>query len=167
MKLSEAEIAEIVQLLRDADFDDLELEWDDIYFRIARRSALDDSASFQGPSRALGDRPAPKPPIGQDTDSMGAAQRVPNQPAPAATPPGVFEVRSSLMGTVYRAPQPGDPAFVEVGSHVQLGQTLCLLEVMKVFTALKADVAGTVERILINDGDLVEYGQVILWIRPG
>jgi acetyl-CoA carboxylase biotin carboxyl carrier protein len=70
------------------------------------------------------------------------------------------------MGTLYRSPQPGDPPFVDVGTAVKAGDTLCLLEVMKVFTALKTDNAGTVERILVSDGDLVQYNQVIMWIRP-
>lgn len=166
MKLSEAEISEIVQLLRDADFDDLELEWSDIYFRIARRSTLGDSATFQGPSIAIGSRAAPEPQTSQVAQPIQAARQAANQAAPAAAPQGVFEVRSPLMGTVYRAPQPGDSPFVEVGSCVQQGDTLCLLEVMKVFTALQAEIVGTVERILINDGDLVEYDQVIMWICP-
>ena len=166
MKLSEAEISEIVQLLRDADCDDLELEWDDIYFRIARRSALGDSALLQQPSIAISGRPASEPQTIQAAQPSGAVQPAASQVVPAAAPPDMFEVRSSLMGTVYRAPQPGDPAFVEVGSRVQPGDTLCLLEVMKVFTALKAEIAGIVERVLIKDGDLVEYGQAIIWIRP-
>ena len=167
MKLSETEISEIVQLLRDADFDDLELEWDDIYLRIARRSALEESVLLQQPSKAsafVASKKRPAQPV--QPGQVGQPEEDRAVRDTAIPPAGLIEVRSPLMGTVYRSPQPGDPSFVEVGTSVQPGDTLCLLEVMKVFTALKADIAGSVDRIQISDGDLVEYDQVIMWIRP-
>lgn len=167
MKLSEADIADITQLLRDADFDDIELEWGDIYLRIARRSALDDVAAPV--ATAASAMPAPAS-VAAYTSSSLEAQRQPGQSAaavePSVAPAGIIEVKSALMGTLYRSPQPGDPPFVDVGVSVQLGDTLCLLEVMKVFTALKAETAGVIERVLVSDGDLVQYNQVIFWIRP-
>jgi acetyl-CoA carboxylase biotin carboxyl carrier protein len=166
MKLSEAEISEIAQLLRDADFDDLELEWGDIYFRVARRTALAGSDGFQRPAPSVYNPTEPAIRTFEATQPIEAMPAAANHAVPAPAPQGVFEVASPLMGTVYRAPQPGDPAFIEVGAHVQKGDTLCLVEVMKVFTALKAEYAGTIERILINDGDLIDYNQIIMWIRP-
>lgn len=168
MKLSESDIAEIAQFLRDVDFDDMEIEWGDIYLRVARRSWLADNA----PARlapAPGSPAAAAPAVSRDSPSIdeSAARAQPAVPPDSeSAPPGIVEVRSTLMGTLYRAPQPGDPPFVEAGTAVAPGDTLCLLEVMKVFTALKADVAGTVERVLVADGDLVQYNQVIFWIRP-
>lgn len=161
MKLSESDIAEITQLLRDIDFEDLELEWNDIYVRVAQRSALTDIL----PAPTMAAQPVRR------AAELPAAETVTRETAPVpasadAAPAGLIEFRSSLMGTLYRSPRPGDPPFIEVGAAIQPGDTLCLLEVMKVFTALKADVAGTVERILVADGALVEYNQVILWIRP-
>ncbi len=157
MKLTESDIADIVQLLRDADFDDLELEWGDIYLRVAHRStireALVPTLTTPEPAPSLVAPPA----IEESTPAVASG---------VAAPLGVVEVRSALMGTVYRAPQPGDTAFVEVGSKVGAGDTLCLLEVMKVFTAVQAETSGVIERILISDGDLVQYNQVIFWIRP-
>ncbi len=164
MKLSESDIAEITQLLRDIDFEDIELEWNDIYVRVAQRSAMTES----GFPRSM---PAVAPaPVHRLTEPRPAESRV-GEPAitPASedtAPAGLVEIKSSLMGTLYRAPRPGDPPFIDIGTSIQPGDTLCLLEVMKVFTALKADIAGTVERILISDGEFVEYNQVILWIRP-
>jgi acetyl-CoA carboxylase biotin carboxyl carrier protein len=167
MKLSESDIAEITQLLRDADFDDIELEWGDIYLRIARRSALGGVAAPA--ALAASAIPAPASVAAYTTGSM-EAQPQPEQSAavtePSVAPAGIIEVKSALMGTLYRAPQPGDLPFVDVGTSVQLGDTLCLLEVMKVFTALKVETAGVIERVLVSDGDLVQYNQVIFWIRP-
>jgi acetyl-CoA carboxylase biotin carboxyl carrier protein len=171
MKLSEADIAEITQFLRDVDFDDLELEWDDIYLRIARRSWLSDNAPLDAVPRSnapigAGSSSRPGAPRRDDEPRQDRATPV-DRPAPSVSAPsGIVEVRSSLMGTLYRSPQPGDPSFVEVGTAVKAGDTLCLLEVMKVFTALKTETSGTVERILVSDGDLVEYNQAIFWIRP-
>ena len=169
MKLSNADIAEITQFLRDVDFDDLELEWGDVYLRVARRSWLAENAPARAiPAADVPARPTPRREMPDNPPRNDSASR--EQPAASvaadSAPPGIVEVRSSLMGTLYRSPQPGDPPFVEVGATVKAGDTFCLLEVMKVFTALKADVAGTVERVLVADGDLVQYNQVILWIRP-
>jgi acetyl-CoA carboxylase biotin carboxyl carrier protein len=174
MKLSESDIAEIAQFLRDVDFDDLELEWGDLYLRIARRSWLAENAPARvAPAANVAIATAPMAhrdaaqPRDNQTRNESAPARQPGAAEPSASaPPGIVEVRSTLMGTLYRSPQPGTLPFVEVGTSVQPGDTLCLLEVMKVFTALKAAVAGTVERILVSDGDLVQYNQVIVWIRP-
>lgn len=164
MKLSESDIAEITQLLRDIDFEDLELEWNDIYVRVAQRSAMTESVLTRPMPAALAT------PIQRATEprvaESGASEPVITPASADAAPAGLVEIKSSLMGTLYRSPRPGEPPFIDIGASIQPGDTLCLLEVMKVFTALKADIAGTVERILVSDGDLVEYNQVILWIRP-
>jgi acetyl-CoA carboxylase biotin carboxyl carrier protein len=169
MRLSEADIAEIVQFLRDIDFDDLELEWDDVYLRVARRSWLAQTAPLDTASRPHARFGAGNPahPETQHPEFEPQSESADHASASSVSAPsGLVEVRSSLMGTLYRSPQPGDPPFVEVGTSVKPDDTLCLLEVMKVFTALKADIAGIVERILVSEGDLVQYNQVILWIRP-
>jgi acetyl-CoA carboxylase biotin carboxyl carrier protein len=152
MKLTDADIAQIVALLKDSDYDDIELEWDDIHLRITRRSQLQTQ-------EAVPQSPPTSPPI------PAAVSPQPSHASPQRPPDGIVEVRSTLMGTAYRAAKPGDPPFVDVGSIVAASDTLCLIEVMKVFTAIKAQQAGVVERILVNDGELVEYNQVIFWIR--
>lgn len=164
MKLTESDIADIVQLLRDADFDDLELEWGDIYLRVAQRSTMREALvpTLSTPEPA----PSLVAPVRKEASPPAIEESTPAVASGVVAPMGVVEVRSALMGTVYRSPQPGDPAFVEVGSEVGAGDTLCLLEVMKVFTAVQAETSGVIERILISDGDLVQYNQVIFWIRP-
>ena len=64
-----------------------------------------------------------------------------------------------MVGTFYRRPSPGKPVFVEIGSSVKPGDTLCVIEVMKLFTQVECRQAGTVEAILAEDGKLVEFGQ--------
>jgi oxaloacetate decarboxylase (Na+ extruding) subunit alpha len=89
--------------------------------------------------------------------------------APAAEPgasDGAVRVESPMVGVFYRAPEPGAPAFVDIGDTVELGQTLCILEAMKLFNELKAEVAGVVTAIHAENAQPVEYGQLLFEIEP-
>jgi len=85
------------------------------------------------------------------------------QPAPAGPPAGA--VTSPMVGTAYLAPEPGAEPFVKTGDKVKKGQTLLIIEAMKVMNPIPAPEAGTVEAILINDGQPVEYGEPLLVLR--
>ena len=76
------------------------------------------------------------------------------------------EVESPMVGTFYRAPAPDAPPYIEVGDRIQKGQTLCILEAMKLMNELEAEVAGTVREVCIGSGEPVEYGQVLFRIEP-
>lgn len=81
-------------------------------------------------------------------------------------PAGLIAVRAPMVGTFYLHPSPDQPAFVAVGSTVNIGDTVCLVEVMKMFNSVKAEVAGTVERIAVEDGKPVQHGQIVMLIKP-
>ena len=81
-------------------------------------------------------------------------------------PAGLVAVRAPMVGTFYMRPSPDQPRFVEVGSTVQAGDTVCLVEVMKMFNSVQAGVAGTVERIVIDDGKPVQHDQIVILIKP-
>jgi len=85
-------------------------------------------------------------------------------PAPAAEPKG-HTLKSPMVGTFYRAPSPGAPSFVEVGQTVSKGQTLCIIEAMKLLNEIESDVAGTIKAILVENGQPVEYGQPLFLIE--
>jgi acetyl-CoA carboxylase biotin carboxyl carrier protein len=89
-------------------------------------------------------------------------------PAAAALPaqPNRVEIKSPMVGTFYRSPAPEAPAYVEVGSRVAKGQTLCILEAMKLMNELESDVAGVVREVCVENGEPVEYGQVLFRIEP-
>jgi len=91
-------------------------------------------------------------------------------PAPAAPPPAVDEglvpIRSPMVGTFYAASDPESPPFVAIGSEVDVITTVCVIEAMKVFNEIHAEVAGTIERILVNNEQAVEYGQPLMLVRP-
>lgn len=78
----------------------------------------------------------------------------------------LVEVTSPMVGTFYRAPAPDADPYVEVGDHVEVGQTLCILEAMKLMNELEAEVSGTIKEIAVENGEPVEYGQVLFRVLP-
>lgn len=76
------------------------------------------------------------------------------------------EIRSPMVGTFYASPDPDSPQFVQVGSNVGPSTVVCILEAMKVFSEIKAETSGTIDRILVQDGEAVEYGQPLFLVRP-
>jgi len=130
----------------------------------------------------IGKTPAPAPVIGA---SPGAAPPAVNAAPPSAAPAAATgaasvaaeplaplpqsnleEIKSPMVGTFYRAPAPEAPPYVEVGSHVSKGQTLCILEAMKLMNELESEVDGVVREVLVDNADPVEYGQVLFRIEP-
>jgi acetyl-CoA carboxylase biotin carboxyl carrier protein len=85
-------------------------------------------------------------------------------PAPAPEEPKGHVVKSPMVGTFYRAPSPGAKPFVELGQAVKPGDTLCIIEAMKLLNEIEAEVAGTVKEILVENGQAVEYGQPLFVI---
>jgi acetyl-CoA carboxylase biotin carboxyl carrier protein len=87
-------------------------------------------------------------------------------PAEIEAKKNLIDIKSPMVGTFYRAPAPEAPSYVELGSHVNKGQTLCILEAMKLMNELESEVDGIVREILAENADPVEYGQVLFRIEP-
>lgn len=131
-----------------------------------------DASGLDGPKVAVSASSAP----GAVTSAASApAAANAEAPKPRSAPPaavaatapeGTSLVAAPYLGTFYRAPKPGSPNYVEIGSEVEAETEVCLVEVMKLFTAVRAGVAGTVAAILAKDGELVEAGQPLFAIRP-
>ena len=85
---------------------------------------------------------------------------------PEAEGSALLEITSPMVGTFYRAPAPDAPPYVELGDRVAEGQTVCILEAMKLMNELESEVAGIVREICVQNGDPVEYGQVLFRIEP-
>jgi acetyl-CoA carboxylase biotin carboxyl carrier protein len=85
--------------------------------------------------------------------------------APSETPSDAIDVTSPFVGTFYRSPSPDAPAFVEVGSVVRPGQTLCIIEAMKLMNEIEAELSGTVVEIYAQNGKAVEFGQKLFRIK--
>lgn len=90
----------------------------------------------------------------------------PTSPGAAAIPDGMHVIKAPMVGTFYRAPEPGAQPFVRPGDAVKVGDTLCILEVMKLMNSLDADAPGVVREILVADGQVVEYAQPLILIEP-
>jgi len=85
----------------------------------------------------------------------------------AAVDDGTIEITSPTVGTFFSAPTPDDPAFVKIGSKVSSDTVVCIVEAMKVFNQIPAEVSGTITEVLVKNGDPVEFGQPLYRVRPG
>ncbi|HYH81873.1 MAG TPA: acetyl-CoA carboxylase biotin carboxyl carrier protein [Longimicrobium sp.] len=107
------------------------------------------------------------PPVQEVGVPRPAAAAASAEAAPAAAPASnLVDIKSPMVGTFYKAPAPEAPPYAEVGSRVSKGQTLCILEAMKLMNELESDVAGTVREVCVDNGEPVEYGQVLFRIEP-
>lgn len=113
--------------------------------------------------------PPPAPPVmpAMPPMAMAAAPAAAPQTAPAAAPAADTgkSIKSPIVGTFYSAPSPTKPPFVKVGDKVSEGDTVCIVESMKVMNEIQADVSGTVKSIAVKDGEAVEFGQPLIIIE--
>lgn len=105
--------------------------------------------------------PAPAP-----TAAPPANTAAPAPASPSDSNEGLIEIKSPTIGTFYSAPSPDEPAFVSVGSTVSPESIVCLVEAMKVFNQVPAETSGTITKILVSDGDSVEFNQPLFLVKP-
>jgi acetyl-CoA carboxylase biotin carboxyl carrier protein len=108
--------------------------------------------------RRYDERPAPAP--------LPATAAAPGSAADEPEVSSAIRLESPMVGTFYRSPSPSQPAFVDEGDRVEIGQTLCILEAMKLFNEFKAEHAGVIRRILVANAEPVEYGQPLFELEP-
>lgn len=154
MSLTYDEIAEIIKLIDSSSCDELIVETGDIKL-VVRRNGATPGAAAEYVER--GSAPV--------TVSPAAPQNVRGAPKVGAVA-GQIEVTAPMVGTFYRAPNPEAPPFVDVGAVVGVGDPLCLIEVMKLFTTINAEAAGRIVQIGAENGELVEYGRALFVIEP-
>jgi acetyl-CoA carboxylase biotin carboxyl carrier protein len=152
VSLTAKDVAEIMRLLEESTFDSLSLEIDGMKLKLQRSSAKA---------------------VGQAEAASAAMPTVPATPARLAKKhnppcePGLLEVPAPLLGIFYRAPKPGEPPFVDVGSKVEEETVIAIIEVMKLMHSVHAGVKGEVVEILVENGAAIEYGEILLRVRPG
>jgi acetyl-CoA carboxylase biotin carboxyl carrier protein len=156
VSLTAKEVAEILRALEESTFDTLDLEMNGVQLHLRRGGAPAGTAT-RTPVPAMASPPAraaPSPaPAGGDTRPM---------PRGDATP-----VPAPLLGVFYRAPKPGEAPFVQVGDQVMPDTIVGIIEVMKLMNTVRAGIAGEIVEISAGNGEMVEYGQALLWIRRG
>jgi acetyl-CoA carboxylase biotin carboxyl carrier protein len=153
-------IRAIAELLNKENLAEIEIEQDDFRVRVTR-SYPSEGATYAAPPQYIH---APQ--------QAAQASIAPAGSVPAAAPAAVEDLASNpgtltspMVGTAYRSPEPGKPAFIEVGSKVSEGQTLLIIEAMKTMNQIPAHRSGTVTRILIQDAQPVEYGEPLVVIE--
>ena len=145
-------IKKLIELIDQSDVAEIEIHEGEESVRISRHSAntapLVMTPQFMGSTvPATAAAPAPKA----------------ESPDEASEPPGHL-VRAPMVGTVYRAPSPGSKPFVEVGQAIKVGDTLCIIEAMKILNQIESDKAGVIKQILVENGQPVEYDQPLFLI---
>ncbi|MFN5193597.1 MAG: acetyl-CoA carboxylase biotin carboxyl carrier protein [Cyanobacteriota bacterium] len=160
MELDHDQLRQLLALLADSDIQELRLEGDD--FRLEVRRNLPQPAQAISAPGAAPAAPAVAPP-----PPAAAASAPPVPPPVSASVRGDRQaITAPMVGTFYRSPAPGEPAVVDVGSRVVPGQPVCILEARKLMNELEAEVGGEIVEILVDNGTPVEFGQVLMRIRP-
>ena len=149
------EIQKLIKLVKRTGIGELEVTEGGRTVRIAAWPVNPPAAAHAVPANP----PAPA------TNSASAPAPAPASPAPAAED-RLQKIVSPMVGTFYRAPAPDADAYVEVGEHVQAGQTVCIIEAMKLMNEIESEVRGRVVRIAVENGQPVEYGQVLFLVDP-
>jgi|tagenome__1003787_1003787.scaffolds.fasta_scaffold20846197_2 acetyl-CoA carboxylase biotin carboxyl carrier protein len=156
MELTHDDVKKILEIIDRAEhLDEVELVFGGFRLHVRRGKASVESSGAPA-VRA----PSPRP---LETTKPSILQ---GEAAEPALHKGEIAIRAPMLGTFYRAPAPGQPPFVETGQHVKADDTLCLVEVMKLFNSIRAGVDGTVRSILAENGSLVEYNQILFVIAP-
>ncbi len=174
MQLEFSELRDLLTTLDQTEIEELTLKAADFELTIRRRSGL----VTQEVSPALAVTPAPLPPpeVALPSATAPTSPAAPiaspqdtareSVPPPSSASSRLLEITSPMVGTFYRAPAPDEPPYVEVGDRVRVGQTVCILEAMKLMNELESEVSGTIVEILIENADPVEFGQVLMRVKP-
>jgi acetyl-CoA carboxylase biotin carboxyl carrier protein len=158
MELTDDDVLEILKLFEQSTFEFLHLQQGERQITVSKggyvphgTAAVPAPAALAAVAPSAASKPAPKPAP---------------KPAVAVADAGLVQITAPVVGKFYAAASPSDPPYVEQGSKVAAGATVGLIEVMKVFTSVKTEVAGVIEQILVPSGDYVEFGQTLFLLRP-
>ncbi|MGA8104476.1 MAG: acetyl-CoA carboxylase biotin carboxyl carrier protein [Candidatus Acidiferrales bacterium] len=165
-----SEIESLLQFMEKHGLEEFEYQRGDLHIRLRKAAAGGGAyrAVAAGPDIVIAERP-----------SSASGSRAPAEPAPsdagkakesgseaAGRGDDLHVIKSPIVGTFYASPTPGAPPFVKAGDRVEQGQVLCIIEAMKLMNEIEAEVAGEVIRILVENGQPVEYGEPLFGIHP-
>ncbi len=162
MNLDHEELHRLLATLADSDIQEFRLEGEDFYLEVKRNFGTSSDSTI-----------SQKKPMPEEIDSPPPQRKIEPTAVPSTPPPSVpgsrsdlVEVTAPMVGTFYRAPGPEEPPFVEIGSRIGIGQAVCILEAMKLMNELESEVSGEVVEILVENGTPVEFGQVLMRLKP-
>ena len=154
------ELRQLLITISQTDITDFALKSDDFELTIRKNSVVPGAAPTEGLKAAF--------PVNPQEFGERRTEPVIDAQEPGTSPleQKSVEVISPMVGTFYRASAPGEAAFVEVGDRIRLGQTVCIIEAMKLMNEIETEVSGQVMQILVQDGEPIEYGQPLIRINP-
>ena len=160
------EIQDLIDFIAKSNLDEVNIETEQFKLNVKRSSAgrtVDPLSQPTPPALPPAFAPAALPPVAAAPQPPAAAP-APTPAAPAAT--NHYTLKSPMIGTFYRSANPESPVFVNVGDEVKKGQTLCIIEAMKLFNEIESEVSGRVVKILVDNASPVEYDQPLFLIDP-
>ncbi len=172
MPLDLSELRELLTALNQTDIAELILKSEDFELTVRRgsRTELGQADLSQLGSRELLSVAPIVTPLPAADVSQGAVDAPNGAPSSQSAPPPnsdrLVEIFSPMVGTFYRAPVPDEPPFVDVGDRIRSGQTVCIIEAMKLLNEIDAEVSGEIVEILVQNAQPVEYGQPLMRVKP-
>lgn len=162
MSLSHEDIQEILRLLDESPYDELRLQTDRFTLYLKR------SEDTTGWSQEVHTRKASQgsTELSRSAQPADAAAGTVPVSEPAATEPGLHDIRAPMVGTFYSAPKPGAEPFVDIGVAVDEHTAIAIIEVMKLMNSIPAGVSGEIREILVEDAQFVEKGQLLMRVKP-
>jgi len=161
VELNFNELRELVTTLSQTDISELTLKSTDFELTLRKQGAMVAAVSEAIAPSVESAVAAPMPSTSQPVSPPAA----PPTPPPKADS-NMLEITSPMVGTFYRSPAPDEPPFVDVGDRVQTGQTVCIIEAMKLMNELESEVTGEIVEILVDNAQPVEFGQPLMRVRP-
>lgn len=150
----------LLKLMTDHDLAEVDLKEGDQRIRLRKGAAIPPNFLPTAMSYPVAHAPAHPP-------TVNAAPVAPAEPAvPAAPARRLLEIKSPMVGTFYSKPKPDKPEYVKLGSPVKPDTVVCLIEAMKLYNDIKAELSGTIAEVCVNNGDFVEYNQVLFRVEP-
>ncbi len=173
MDLNEDDVIQIIRYLEESDFNELRLQIGDLRIAVNRSGSLSPLPEVDQPMTPPAPPPAYSPPQ-EPPQPVEEPAPAPVSNVPETQPDAgadvdqeqLISITSPMLGTFYKAPKPGEPPFVEVGTVVDEDTTVCIIEVMKLFSTIKAEKRGRISRVCVDDGQLVEYRQTLFMLDP-
>ena len=161
MNLDHEELHRLLAALADSDIQEFRLEGEDFCLDIKRN--LSSASVFDPSNSGLSNTESSSP-----SPQVKVEQSLPSPPPPSvpASRSDLVDVTAPMVGTFYRAPAPEEPPFVEIGSRIGVGQTVCILEAMKLMNELESEVSGEIIEILVENGTPVEFCEVLMRVKP-
>ncbi|MEL7333898.1 MAG: acetyl-CoA carboxylase biotin carboxyl carrier protein [Cyanobacteria bacterium J06560_2] len=159
------ELRELVSALNQTDIAELTLKNAEFELTLRKPSALQPDVVVSAAPAAPA-MPVASIPVSPAPAPVPAAPSEPATPAAPVVDPSLIEITAPMVGTFYRSPAPDESAFVEVGDRIQSGQTVCIIEAMKLMNELETEVSGEIVDILVENAEPIEFGQPLMRVRP-